>query len=243
MIHFKLDATNSTNSYLKELVREGELHNWTVVSAREQTRGRGQQGASWFSDEAKNLTFSVLINDTGLKATDQFLLNCAISTGMFRVLKSYEIPRLKVKWPNDIMSGSSKLAGILIENSLINDRIAYSIVGIGLNVNQEEFPSDLPYATSMKQRTRKHYNRDELLEELIESFKREIDLIRSGQYVLLRKNYTEQMYRRKTPRMFRTPGGQPFMAQIEGTTEKGLLILSKEDGSIAHYAFKEIEYL
>lgn len=243
MIHFKLDATDSTNSYLKELVREGALHNWTVVSTGQQIRGRGQQGAIWFSDSGKNLTFSLLIKDIGLKATDQFLLNCAISHGIFKVLKAYEIPRLKVKWPNDIMSGSSKLAGILIENSLINDSIAYSIVGIGLNVNQKKFPPYLPDAVSMKKLTRQNYDLDEILEALVGNIKSEIGLIERGQYETLRTNYIENMYRRNTPHMFRAPGGEPFMAQIQGTTENGLLMLRKEDGIVAHYAFKEIEYL
>lgn len=243
MINLKLDATDSTNSYLKDLLRDNVPNNWTVVSAREQLQGRGQQGANWFSDRGKNLTFSILIRDTGLKAMDQFLLNCAISNGIFRVLKSFEIPRLKVKWPNDIMSGSSKLAGILIENSLVNDRITHSIVGIGLNVNQEEFPSDLPSAISMKQRTGKNYELDELLEALVGSIREEVGLVERGHYQQLRTNYMDRMYRRNKPHMFRVPGGQPFMAKIQGTTEKGLLVLSKEDGSTAHYAFKEIEYM
>lgn len=243
MIHFKLDATDSTNSYLKELVREGEARNWTVVSAYEQTRGRGQQGAVWFSDAGKNLTFSILIKDVGLKARDQFLLNCAISHGIFKVMDAYEIPRLKVKWPNDIMSGSSKLAGILIENSLIDDRIAHSVVGIGLNANQEEFPAFLPNAVSMKQLIKKHFALDGILEKLVGSIKAEIGLIESGNYEILRANYQERMYRRKSAHMFRIPGGDPFMAQIQGTTESGLLILRKEDDSLAHFAFKEIEYL
>ena len=243
MIHFKLDATDSTNSYLKELVREGVPRNWTVVSTREQIQGRGQQGAVWFSDTGKNLTFSILIKKTGLKASDQFLLNCAVSHGIFKVMQAFEIPRIKVKWPNDIMSGSSKLAGILIENSLVNDRITHSIVGIGLNVNQEGFPSYLPHAVSMKQRTQKNYDLDAILESLVESIKEEIGLIEMGQYETLRLNYAEHMYRRNVPHMFRVPSGQPFLAEIMGTTDKGLLVLRTEDGSEANYAFKEIEYL
>ncbi len=243
MIHFKLDATNSTNSYLKELVRQGAPGNWTVVSTRKQMQGRGQQGAVWFSDRGKNLTFSILIKEIGLKASDQFLLNCAVSQGIFRAMKAFDIPRLKVKWPNDIMSGSSKLAGILIENSLVSDRITHSIVGIGLNVNQEEFPSYLPDAVSMKQRTQNHYDLNAILKTLVDCIKAEIGLIETGQYETLRTNYTEHMYRRNAPHMFRVPTGQPFLAEITGTTDKGLLVLRKEDGSQAFYSFKEIEYL
>ena len=243
MIHLKLDATDSTNSYLKELVGSGVPGNWTVVSTREQVQGRGQQGAHWFSDVGKNLTFSILIRETGLKATDQFILNCAVSNGIFKVLEDSEVPRLKVKWPNDIMSGSSKLAGILIENSLITDRITHSIVGIGLNVNQEVFPSDLPQAVSMRQLTQKKYNLESLLGNLVESIAQEIELVERGEFETLRQNYINRMYRQNKPHMFRVPGGQPFVAQIQGTTDNGLLILRHEDDNLVNYAFKEIEYL
>ncbi len=243
MIHLKLDATDSTNSYLKDLVREGKPRNWTVVSARQQTRGRGQQGAFWFSDIDKNLTFSILIMDTGLRATEQFLLNCAVSIGMLKVLKSLNIPRLKVKWPNDIMSGSSKLAGILIENSLIRDSIAHSIVGIGLNVNQDLFPAELAGAVSMKERTGEHYNLEDLLDRLITHIKEEMLSLETSQFEKLRSEYAENMYRKNAPSMFKLPGGKPFVAEIRGVTNSGLLILRDEDGKDAHYAHKEVEYL
>jgi BirA family biotin operon repressor/biotin-[acetyl-CoA-carboxylase] ligase len=141
------------------------------------------------------------------------------------------------------MSGSTKLAGILIENSLVNDTIAHSIVGIGLNVNQKEFPPDLSGAVSMSQCTRIDYDLDALLHELVESIRKEIALIENGQYEVLRRGYEDKMFRRDAPHMFRIPGGEPFLAQIQGTTDRGLLILHKEDGSISHFAFKEVEYL
>ena len=141
------------------------------------------------------------------------------------------------------MSGSSKLAGILIENSLITDRIAHSIVGIGLNVNQEVFPSDLPNAVSMRQVTHRHYDLESLLNDLVQSIAEEIELVKRAEFETLRCNYIDRMYRRNKPHMFRVPGGEPFVAQIEGTTDNGLLILRHEDDSLVSYAFKEVEYL
>ena len=243
MIYLKLDATDSTNSYLKDLIRNGDPVNWTVVSTSEQRQGRGQQGASWFSSRDKNLTLSILIRDTGLKASDQFLLNCAVSNGIHRVLEKHGIPRLKVKWPNDIMSGALKLAGILIENSLMHDRISHSIVGIGLNVNQDHFPLDLPQAVSMRQLTGKEFDLELILAELVESIKDQVALIESKQYDTLRRDYSKNMFRREIPHMFRVPGGASFIAKIEGTTDQGLLILRKEDESLSYFAFKEVEYL
>ena len=243
MIHLKLDATDSTNSFLRELIREGSPESWTVVSAQRQTQGRGQQGSYWFSDESKNLTFSILIKDLGIRAKDQFLLNCAVSNGIFEALKAYGVPRIKVKWPNDIMSGSSKMAGKLIENSLMQDLISHSIVGIGLNVNQENFPEELPSAVSLFQLIGNTFDLDQVLSALVSSIQKEVKLITEGRGGVLRSKYEDVLFKRNIPHMFRLPGGRPFVGRILGVSDKGLLVLQKEDESIAHYAFKEIQYL
>ena len=243
MIHRKLDATDSTNSFLRELMRNEQLQSWTVVSTEQQLAGRGQQGASWFSDSSKNLTFSILIKEEQLKAKHQFLLNCAVSIGIYKALNRYGVPRLKVKWPNDIMSGTKKLAGILIENSVMNENIAHTIVGIGLNVNQESFPKDLPAAVSLQQLLKTKTNRDELLTEIVTSIKSEFQLVREGEGLILRSNYQNLMYRINAPHMYRIRSKQQIIGKILGVSDGGLLILEKEDESVSFYGFKEIEYL
>ena len=243
MIYLKLDATDSTNSFLRNLVREGNAANWTVVSTERQIQGRGQRGANWFSDENKNLTFSILIKDYRIKARDQFLLNCAVSNAVCKTLKDHGTPRLKVKWPNDIMSGASKIAGILIENSIMNDRVSHSIVGIGLNVNQEEFPESLPAAVSLLQLTGRTFDLDSLLRELTVSIEQEFKLFKEGKPEVLRENYQNMLFKKNTPHMFRVPEGDPFVGKILGVSDEGLLMVEKEDKRIGQYAFKEIEYL
>ena len=243
MIHLKLDATDSTNSFLRELVREGSPDNWTVVSTQRQTQGRGQQGAGWFSDEFKNLTFSILIKDLKINAQDQFVLSCAVSLGLLKTMESYGLPRLKVKWPNDIMSGSSKIAGILIENSVMNECISHSIVGIGLNVNQDRFPEALPRAASMFQLTGRSYDLDQVLKEVVESVRREIGTLAEGGSEILWRDYQTLLYRKNRPAMFRKPGGEPFLGQILGVAGNGMLIIQNDQGSLGHYAHREIQYL
>ena len=145
----KLDATPSTNSYLKELMRELNLDDFTVVVCEHQTKGRGQQGNIWMSERGKNLIFSVLKYIEKVKTNNAFALNAVVSLAVYETLRTFKIPQVSVKWPNDIMSGNKKICGILIENTLKGNDLKKSIIGIGLNVNQEVF-SELPHASSLK---------------------------------------------------------------------------------------------
>lgn len=239
----KLDATDSTNSALRELNRDDALEAWTVLWAEYQRNGRGQQGASWYSDKGKNLTFSILYKPDFLKVKDQFLLNCAISIGIFKALKKFRVPRLKVKWPNDIMSGPFKLGGILVENSVMRDKIGSSIIGIGINVNQDSFPSDLPRAISMKQLLNKSFDRELLLREMVECIRSEAGSIGTPAAFSLLQNYENLLYKKDSAQMFRDLSGAEFPGKILGISETGLLRVEKEDESVGFYGFKEIVYL
>ena len=146
----KLNAIASTSSFLKELAQNSVLENYTVVTTNEQTKGRGQQANSWISEPHKNLTASVFIKDIDLNINNQKYLNFAISLAVFEVLLDEQIPKPSIKWPNDIMSAKNKICGILIENNIRNHKINTTIVGIGLNVNQIEFPEFLKNVTSFK---------------------------------------------------------------------------------------------
>ena len=125
----KLDATDSTNTYLKKLMHSKKLEDFTIVAANQQLNGRGQMGTKWESEPGKNLTFSVLKNFKNYQIQEQFLLNIITSLAVYNTLKNLFIPDLRVKWPNDIMSGNFKICGILIENNLKNNGIQSSIIG------------------------------------------------------------------------------------------------------------------
>ena len=144
----KLDAIDSTNDFLKDLIRQQDVENFTVISAENQTKGKGQMGAVWNSEQGKNLIMSVLIKDFLSDPKDVFNLNIVISLAVIRSLEQLNIPKLSIKWPNDIMADNKKIGGILIENSFKSDQTIASIVGIGLNVNQTHF-ENLPQASSL----------------------------------------------------------------------------------------------
>lgn len=239
----KLDAINSTNQFLKDFVKNSSVENWTVITAEYQNLGRGQMKTKWHSKKSKNLLFSVLIRFDDLHIVQQFYMNCAISLGIYKTLYDHKITNLSIKWPNDIMAANKKIAGILIENSLVKDRIRYSVVGIGLNVNQVEFPASLPKATSFKLLLHKDFNRDILLDEIINNIKDYIDLITKKEFSFLKEQYEKVLYKSGKPQVFKNKNGQIFLGKILGVNKQGKLLVEQENEEIKEFNFKEIKFL
>lgn len=243
MYLFKLDATDSTNSYLREMSKNKSLGKWTVATADYQSKGRGQKDAVWQSEKGKNLICSILVKLNDFKAEDQFMINCAVSLGIYHYLQRYNLPKLAVKWPNDIMSVSKKLGGILIENSISGDKINQSIIGIGININQEQFPEDLPMAVSIKQLIGSETPRDIFLQDLLNSIQNKFEMISDGKYEALRSQYEAILFRKDKAHMYQDDRGKNFMGLIKGVSPQGKLLIEKEDSSIASFQFKEVKYL
>ena len=164
-----LERVDSTNDEARRHI--SEIDNLSVVSALEQTKGRGQRGNTWLSMPGENLTFSLIVKDFRIKANEQSAISQATALSLTKILGRYGI-EARIKWPNDIYAGDNKICGILIENSLKGMEIDWSIIGIGLNVNQTSFPEDLPNPTSMRLCTGNSnpYNIRRILEEYIEIF-------------------------------------------------------------------------
>ena len=164
-----LERVDSTNDEARRHI--SEIDNLSVVSALEQTKGRGQHGNTWLSMPGENLTFSLIVKDFRIKANEQSAISQATALSLTKILGRYGI-EARIKWPNDIYAGDNKICGILIENSLKGMEIDWSIIGIGLNVNQTSFPEDLPNPTSMRLCTGNSnpYNIRRILEEYIEIF-------------------------------------------------------------------------
>ena len=164
-----LERVDSTNDEARRHI--SEIDNLSVVSALEQTKGRGQHGNTWLSMPGENLTFSLIVKDFRIKANEQSAISQATALSLTKLLGRHGI-EARIKWPNDIYAGDNKICGILIENSLKGMEIDWSIIGIGLNVNQTSFPEDLPNPTSMRLCTGNSnpYNIRRILEEYIEIF-------------------------------------------------------------------------
>lgn len=237
----KLDATDSTNTYLNRLSRQENLPDFTVVQANHQTAGRGQRGTLWETEGGKNLTFSVLKNFGALPARSHFMLNMTISLSVYTALEALKIPHLSLKWPNDILSGNRKLCGILIENQLQGNFIARSIVGIGLNVNQTLF-AKLPGATSLKRVTKRDFDPDEVLLKVMEHLESDLSGMDVDNPRPTLEQYEAHLYLKDQLSAYRRKDGSSFKGTILGVQPDGLLKIALPDGRIESFGFKELQY-
>lgn len=218
------------------------LNDFTVVVAKSQLKGRGQMGTTWQSEEGKNLTFSILKNFNSFKVVHQFNMNICISLAICDALRELSIPNLKVKWPNDIMSGSSKICGILIENVLKGQLVHNSIIGIGLNVNQTYY-ENLEKVASLKSLTGKFFDLDELLNKILERLKFYLIEIEGKSVSQLLPSYLKLLFRKDKPSTFKNKEGQLFMGFIRGISPEGKLVLELEDNIFKEYGLKEVSLL
>ncbi len=237
----KLNAINSTNSFLREMAHTSLLENFTVVVSKEQTKGRGQMGSKWVSEPNKNLLCSVFVQFNSLPISHQVLINYAVSIAIVNVLKGYKLPKVAVKWPNDILSSNKKICGILVENVMLKDEIKCSYIGIGLNVNQTIFPNHLN-ATSILKETNKEVNIDAVLNHLISELKTQVSYITNETTNVLKKNYLKHLFKKNTPMMFKNNKNVVFMGKIIGVSSVGKLQIELEDDSIEEFGIKEIKF-
>lgn len=246
--------TNSTSTLLREQYSDA-LPNLYTIRTDYQTAGRGQAGNGWESEDGKNLLFSSLLR-CDVAAGEQFYLTMLVSVAMVDMLAQY-LPQegLRIKWPNDIYYGDKKLSGILVENALLGSRVAYSIVGIGLNVNQLVFRSKAPNPVSMQQITGQEYDVQGLLDAYLETLKRWMEVPGEA----LKEAYMGHLYRREglfpyverevsvAPTTLASAGekteNQVFMAELVDVNPMGELVLRTDNGDVRTYHFKQIRFV
>lgn len=241
----KLDAIDSTNDFLKALSSRDELANFTVVTAENQTKGKGQMGSKWESESGKNLIMSALVKDFILENEQVFNLSLIVSLSVIEVLKSLNIPDLSIKWPNDIMSYNKKIGGILIENTIKSDGRIVSVVGLGLNVNQTNF-DELPNASSLAVILGNTIDKEILPELIVEKIKEKIDSWSISASIFW-DDYFNSLFRKGIPMPFKNLDsnslGQNFMGIIQGVSSNGKLQVLLEDDSVSEFDIKEIQML
>lgn len=244
MFIIKTAEAESTNRQILEYAPNHEAP-FALMTYR-QTAGRGQRGNSWESEDGKNITLSILLRPTSVKASEQFVISQVVSVAIAETLRHF-MPQMSsavaIKWPNDIYVTNRKICGILIENSLNGDRIVRSVVGIGLNVNQTEFHSDAPNPVSMRQLTGKEWNIDVLAQymcNVIERFAKTFLL--PNHYSRLRGRYFSMLWRAQGYHSYLdTATGKKFQAMISNIAVTGHITLTDDRGLQRQYAFKEVE--
>jgi len=231
----------STNTYASQILRNKNSKEGTIIYTNYQSAGRGYAGNGWESEDGKNLLFSILLFPTIVNPADQFVISMAISLGICDFLESY-IPVCTVKWPNDIYVNNDKIAGILIENTIMGNLLEDSVAGIGLNVNQVKFMSDAPNPVSMKMITGTQYDLKDSLTKLASALDKRYKQVLSEKFIQLREEYTAKLFRLNEWAGFRDGTGV-FTGRIISVSENGRLQVETNSGSINEYSFKEIEFI
>ena len=236
----KLDAIDSTNSYLKKLLTKESLDDLTVVISKHQTKGKGRNGNIWANDASLNLAFSIYKRFNSLNINNKFILNLISSIAVFHLLSENKLNKLTIKWPNDIMSENKKISGILIENSVKGNFINHSVIGVGINVNQRKF-KNLPNATSMFIETGREFSLDSLASRLGEIFSKNFLQYEKNEGALL-KYYNNQLFLKNTDWNFITKDGKRFSGKITRINKNGELIIMKADKREVNYTENEIRF-
>ncbi len=239
--HYHFDQLDSTNAYLQRMQSEHDICNW-VVSADEQTAGKGMGSNGWESETGKNLTFSLAVDMGFLPAERQFLLSEAVALGIIEILdKTLPTEQLSIKWPNDIYYENRKLAGILINSTIKANMMDISIVGIGLNVNQMRFQDWPTHPISMKMITGKDHDLKPLLEQIVESIYKKVETLKSEPNAI-EEAYLRRLYRYRTWADYEV-AGEILRLFMTGIDAFGRLMLVDEADNSYCFDIKEIKFI
>lgn len=240
--YINIKETASTNTYLARMATM--LPSGTVIYTHHQSAGRGQRGNSWEAEPGKNLTFSLLVKNPPVAPAAQFGISEAVSLAIVDFLSQYSTG-FSIKWPNDIYHGDRKICGILIEHSLCGNSIRHTIIGAGININQDVFLSDAPNPVSLKQIIGCETDLDSALRDVCSRIEAQVAALGTADGATrLHSRYLATLYRHDgCMHEFALPGGGHFMARIAGVAPAGTLMLEHADGSCHDYAFKEVQFV
>jgi BirA family biotin operon repressor/biotin-[acetyl-CoA-carboxylase] ligase len=241
LIH--IDETDSTNRWLSAYHGQAEGEDIAVWTDY-QTAGRGCGSNRWESERGRNLLFSVLYHPKGVPAADQFILSMANALALRDALSEYA-DGVKIKWPNDIYWHDRKLCGTLIESTMRGHAIGHTIIGTGINVNQQRFVSDAPNPVSLFQILQQEVDRERLLQEVLQRIGDCLRLVEEGDWELIRTRYRQHLYRLGEDHSFRW-GDREECCRLLGVSDDGhllLLPLSAGDREPLSFAFKEVQFV
>ena len=236
----KLDAISSTNDYLKKKYKSSNCKDGDLIWAKEQTQGKGQRENRWLSQKGKSLTISIYKEFNEFQVSNSFILNAIVSLSIVKTLKIIGLKEVRIKWPNDIMSGNKKLGGILIENFLKSEFISSSIIGIGLNINEEKF-EDLPNATSLYMEINQKFKLKKILNILIQELLKFFNLQEDKQNMII-DMYSSYLWKLNIASDFKQENNL-LKAKVKGINSSGNLILEMPDGSISAFNSNEIKMI
>lgn len=234
-----LDRTDSTNARLREQLLTADLPEFTVVSTAYQDAGRGQQGNSWESEKSKNLLFSVYLASYFIPVKAQFIISQIASLSVAESLARFT-EGVSIKWPNDIYWNQKKICGMLIEHNLSGLMLSQSIIGIGLNINQDHFVSDAPNPISLKNIIGKDLDCDEILNDILNRLANYYSQLKRGEFEEIVQRYHCSLFRKDGYHQYKDKTGC-FLARIVRVESDGCFVLSTKDNEERGYLFKEVQ--
>ncbi len=236
-----LSEVTSTNNYAMQQVQAHLAAHGETWFALHQNAGKGQRGKGWKDEPGKNILLSFVVEPHTISIDNQFLLTVAVSLGCFDFLTKYAIDQTSIKWPNDIYWRDRKAGGILIENLIQGKDWKYSIVGIGININQTFFSPDLPNPVSLKQITGKTFEAPELGVELCSIIERRWQQLQNKtQQPKLLREYESYLYKLHKKVSFKIEEAI-VEAIVVGVNQSGQLLI--DTGEVTPVNFGSVEWL
>ncbi len=233
--HNELASTNL------EVAKEFKtLASGDIVATRKQSSGRGLGENAWVSAPGMNLTFSYFLKPERIEAASQYVINMAVANAVRRFLEEKLNTKIHVKWPNDILVEEKKICGILIQHALMGAEILYSVIGVGLNVNQVDFPDFERKATSMRLISGDSYNLEFLLKEIAAKLSSAFHNLDKKED--LKSEFLEHLYRIGEWHKYILKGIE-IKGCITDINETGLLLLKDEEQQLHACDLKELVYL
>jgi len=235
------EEIDSTNEEMNRLIVTEDLAEGTIIRAAYQLAGKGHAGNSWQSERGLNLLFSMLLKPDFLSPESAFHLSRITSLSLYEIIDN-QCDGVSIKWPNDMLVGDKKMAGILIENMIVSNTISHSILGIGVNVNQAIFDPSIPAPTSLKIEKGCHIDMNSLLDAFRSSMERWYNTLITGNERMIMESYNQRLYQLGVAAYYRSAAGE-FTAIIRDVLPSGELVLESGKGDILTFGFKEVEYL
>lgn len=238
LLYKELSSTNLTGI---ALMNTSKIAGATAIISDSQINGRGQLRTKWHASPKKNLTFSIVIPKLKLNVLNQYKLNKAFCLAVHHTFLPY-CDDLKIKWPNDIYYKEQKLGGILIENQIQGSSIKSCVIGLGLNINEDNWPDELLNPIALKQITGTELDIDQLQNEIpIKIFNSFTEFFNQSSS-RIDKLYHSLLFGINEWRLFEDEDGK-FEGQIIGTNELGNLSIEHKKGIVKHYPLKSIKFL
>ncbi len=240
---YSFPELNSTNEFAIELLSKTRPIEGAVIITDHQTAGKGQIGSKWESAKGKNITLSCITYPNFLDLLHQYFLTCIVSLSVRDTIHQIiNIDKVKIKWPNDVYIGKMKVCGILIQNSVMSGKIQNSVWGIGMNVNQRSFNSDLNNATSLINEMGYEINLEEVKIKLFSNLSNWYDCLQANQLDWIKEKYIEQLYGiDEEKNFFLVRDKITAKGIIKGIDQRGKLKVQHEE-RVSVYDIKEIQY-